>query len=304
MTDASVMDSAPLAEPVDPQKTLGQLLFGRGGAALGYGFCALMIYAGYMFRHLMPIDAGKGIGYALGIIGGTLMLMIFIYPLRKRWRWMRHIGATKYWFRAHMMLGVIGPVVILYHSNFQLGSTNSRVALYCTLLVAGSGVIGRYIYAQIHNGLYGRKASLKQLTGRMQQSAAQMSAADQFISGMRETLLELDDRVTTPPESFVESFIRPVKMAFLTRWLYYRLSWDLNKRLIARKAISPAVEEHGDRLLELTRSFLRQHLTQIRRVAQFGFYERMFSWWHIVHVPLLFLMLASAIIHVLAVHMY
>lgn len=304
MTDASALASVPQAESRETRKKIGEALFGRTGAVIGYGFSAALIYVGWLYRHQLPIDAGSGLGYALGIVGGTLMLIILLYPLRKRVRLMRWLGATSHWFRAHMILGVVGPVLILYHSNFQLGSMNSKVALYCTLLVAGSGVIGRYFYAQIHNGLYGRKANLKELTARMHRSAAQMSESDRFISDMRPKLLALDEQVTVPPDNFVESLVRPVKMAFLTRWLYYRLSWSLHKRLIARAATSPAVAQHGDRLLAVTRKFLRQHLRQVRRVAQFGFYERMFSWWHIVHVPLLYMMVLSAMVHVIAVHMY
>src|SRR5205814_2919423 len=81
------------------------------------------------------------------------------------------------WFRFHMVLGIGGPLCILYHCNFSTGATNSNVALFSMLTVAGSGIIGRYIYAHIHNGLYGRKLefgelragaySLRSLSGRI-----------------------------------------------------------------------------------------------------------------------------------------
>ena len=95
-----------------------------------------------------------------GIIGGSLMLLLLLYSLRKRWSWLRFLGPTPSWFRAHMVLGILGPLCILYHSNFSTGATNSNVALFCMLTVAGSGLVGRYIYAHIHHGLYGRKLQL------------------------------------------------------------------------------------------------------------------------------------------------
>ena len=63
--------------------------------------------------------------------GGSMMLVLLVYPLRKRVRALRFMGTVAHWFRAHMILGVAGPVCILLHSNFSLGATNSNVALFC-----------------------------------------------------------------------------------------------------------------------------------------------------------------------------
>ena len=111
-------------------------------------------------RYITP---NRGIGYALGIIGGSMMLLLLLYSARKRFRWLKFLGPTVGWFRFHMVLGVLGPLCILYHSNFGLGATNSNVALFSMLTVAGSGLIGRYIYSRIHHGLYGSKATLSEL---------------------------------------------------------------------------------------------------------------------------------------------
>jgi hypothetical protein len=52
-----------------------------------------------------------------------------------------------------MIMGIGGPLLILMHSTFQVGSLNAAVALYSMLLVAGSGVVGRFIYVRVHRGL-------------------------------------------------------------------------------------------------------------------------------------------------------
>ena len=53
------------------------------------------------------------------IIGGSMMLLLLLYPLRKQARFMRNAGPVKLWFRMHMTFGVLGPVCILYHCDFQ-----------------------------------------------------------------------------------------------------------------------------------------------------------------------------------------
>ena len=92
-----------------------------------------------------------------------MMVVLLLYPLRKRLRFMRGWLKLGSWFRLHMLLGVLGPLCILLHCNFRLGSTNSTVALACMLLVAGSGLIGRYLYGKFHFGLYGQQVGLHEL---------------------------------------------------------------------------------------------------------------------------------------------
>jgi hypothetical protein len=279
-------------------------LFSRTSATAAYFFMALVVYVGWIGRADRSISAGEGLGYALGIIGGSLMLMLLLYSVRKRLPLLRRLGSTRYWFRAHMMLGIVGPVIILYHSNFKVGSLNSKVALYCTLLVAASGIVGRYLYSQIHHGLYGRKATLNDLTKQMQRSTSNLSQGDGLIDDMRQELQTLAEEVLIPAESFWESIRRPVLMALTTRVNYFRLNRLVKRRLSARSVTSTAVEQHQQGLRIATRKFIGRYLRQIRWVAQFSAYERLFSWWHVIHVPFFLMMVFSALVHVLAVHMY
>src|SRR5262249_8623904 len=68
----------------------------------------------------------RGFGYALGIIGGSLMLVLLLYSARKHFSWLRFLGPTPAWFRFHMVLGIFGPLCILFHSNFKTGAANSN----------------------------------------------------------------------------------------------------------------------------------------------------------------------------------
>src|SRR4030081_2104077 len=92
--------------------------------------------------------------------------MQLLYAVRKRVPSLRFLGSVPKWFQTHMILGIVGPVCILLHCGFSLGATNSNIALFSMLTVAGSGIFGRYFYSKIHHGLYGRKASLAELQQR------------------------------------------------------------------------------------------------------------------------------------------
>ena len=45
-------------------------------------------------------------------------------------------------------------------------------------------------------------------------------------------------------------------------------------------------------------------LENIRKIAEFHFYERLFSIWHLLHFPLFLMLVVSGIVHVIAVHAY
>ena len=68
---------------------------------------AALLAWGYRFPTEQYITPQTGIGYALGIIGGSAMLLLLVYPARKRVRVLAFLGTTKRWFQAHMVLGVV-----------------------------------------------------------------------------------------------------------------------------------------------------------------------------------------------------
>src|SRR5579872_206404 len=204
----------------------------------------LLLYAGWHFPTERYITPQRGLGYLLGIVGGSMMLLLFLYSARKRVRWLAFLGPTGHWFRFHMVLGLAGPLCILYHSNFHLGATNSNVALISMLTVAGSGVIGRYIYSRIHHGLYGSKATLDDLrSGAEKLHAGSGSVA--FVPELAQRLEAAEAAILAAgPHIPVLSLIKPAGVALLT----FGLRWKLRRyvggalRAAARKSRTVAAQ--------------------------------------------------------------
>ena len=141
------------------------------------------LYFGWLQRDSNYLSAEAGTGYILGIVGGSLMIILLLYPLSKRITLLTRLIPIRYWFGIHMFLGTVGPILILFHSNFQMGSINSSIALVSMLLVAGSGVIGRYIYTAIHHGLYGAALTLKELKQKTEDKAQKQRMKEVGVEG-------------------------------------------------------------------------------------------------------------------------
>jgi hypothetical protein len=269
-----------------------------------YAILGIAIAAGWQLKSHQLINPEQGLGYWLGIIGGSMMLALLLYPLRKRYRIMRYLGPTKAWFRMHMILGLLGPLLILYHCNFSLGSLNSRVALYSMLLVAGSGLIGRYLYARIHRGLYGKRTSLSELRHEVSASIEQSRGLATLMPEFTAKLDSLSSSLAGDKITRSVGIRRSLRWAFSYRFVQLSLWFTARRELNAAAAKSPAIRANHKRLRKTTTSFIGNYTSLLRRVAQFSFYERLFSLWHILHLPIFLLMIFSALAHVLAVHMY
>jgi hypothetical protein len=73
-------------------------------------------------------------------------------------------------------------------------------------------------------------------------------------------------------------------------------------RVAAQK--SNAVATERKRLRRTAFAYIDRRLAATRRVAGFQAYERLFSLWHALHLPLIFILLVAGVVHVIAVHVY
>lgn len=276
----------------------------RAGAFLFYACTAAIIYAGWAIRDDRLLSPEFGAGYWLGIIGATLMASLFLYPLRKRWRPMRNLGRISGWFRVHMALGVIGPVLILFHANFELGSFNSRVALFSTLIVAISGLFGRYFYSRVHYGLAGRHASLDSLRGDFASLSGSGSVLARLLPEVIADLKSVEARLLVPRLGVLDSFVTAFLASILTHWAATRARMHLRRAIAKACAQSPSLERERERLDRNARRYIGARMRALRKYAQFAWFERLMSLWHVVHYPLFIVLVLAALVHILAVHLY
>lgn len=241
----------------------------------------------------------QGLGYGLGILGGSLMILMLVYPMRKRMPSLAVIGSVPFWFRLHMVLGIAGPLAILYHSNFSLGATNSNVALACMLVVAGSGLVGRYLYARIHHGLYGRRATLREFAGDAD-GLRQHSGALRVLPGLMGEVEQAEGRIARPAPLLV----RPLLAALRQRRESERMRRLVRHAIAMAATRSTALSGQRERFTATACRYVDSRLMAARRVAEFEACERLFAAWHVLHLPLFVMLVIVGTVHVVAVHVY
>jgi hypothetical protein len=270
-------------------------LFGFAAAA------ALLI--GYRLPLADWVTPQRGLGYALGITGGSLMLLLALYPARKRAQWLAFLGSVPLWFRMHMVLGIVGPIFILFHSGFKFGATNSNVALICMLLVSGSGIIGRYFYVRIYDEMLGRQATLEEVQARADLLQKQTSAVT-VLPDMLAAIDQEERRLLSPAGFRLGTLLHPLTAG----WRAWMARLRLRRRIVAdvlrAAAESEQIAAQADRLFQVAYGYACRRLDTQRRIAEYRMYAGLFSGWHLFHVPMYLMLILTGIAHVIAVHIY
>lgn len=273
-----------LASSYELYLALGVILF----------FVALYIAGRHYWdeRYYIPEE---GLGYFLGITGGIMMLLAMIYSIFKSVPALRKKMKLKAWLSIHIFFGLIGPLLIYFHSTFHIGSFNGGIALISMSLVLLSGIIGRYLYSKTHYGLGGQKAKLGELHKLLNDENNHLHS---------DRLNNFTKNVMRRSSNLISASWELLSYSIHCRWIYYRVSREMISKLNEIAVQKKFTNKERRKYKRSLKKNLWSYLLLLRKVALFKLYERFFAFWRNAHVPLLYLMLFSGIVHVIAVHMY
>lgn len=237
--------------------------------------------------------------YNLGLIGGIMMLLQFVYSARKRSAKMRRWGKLKIWFGIHTFIGLSAPVIIIIHSRFELQSINGTVAFIAMLIVVFSGVAGRYLYSQINFDLSSGRHELREYHGVIQERVIQPNAG--ISAEIEKQLKGFMISAFSTPKNIAHAFVQALSIGVKSKALYMRLT-QMNYKPMAADGLgrTESIPVFGREEKKL----LKNYLNLLSKMARYSAYKQLFALWRVGHVPLIYLLLFTGLAHVLAVHMY
>jgi hypothetical protein len=271
------------------------------GAFLAYGFdyyTTSWKNRPFSPKHFILRPSGT-IGVDMGMLGVLMFLIIFLYPLRKRWGWLGKQGNSRHWLDFHVILGTAAPLVIALHSSFKFGGI-AGMAFWIMTAVTMSGFIGRYLYSQIPRSLNAAELTVKEI----QEAEVQL----------RWNAEEKHDKIGT---SLIDLFALPSSELVARTPMFAALCWmiylDLKRpfqvsllRLRAAGFMAWAASLFG--LLRTSKSELEFAIQTARRQASLSkrilFLSRtkqVFNLWHVVHRPFSYSFAMLAILHIVVV---
>jgi hypothetical protein len=228
------------------------------------------------------------IGHGLGILGSLMIIVgVLTYSLRKRWSRLEQWGPPlQQWLRAHIFLCTLGPFFVLLHTTFKVGNV-AAISFWSMATVVGSGIFGRYVYARIPKTVHGEFRSEAEVR-RTQRRLAER-AAEQASMEPREVRGLVDELTPGPPLHAVGAVVQAVRFGWQKTRLRQKMKTAVRKRT-EPLPLNGETEEAMDLLMESAELKHRHSL-----LAPF---QRLFGYWHVLHIPLASVMFITLAIHV------
>jgi hypothetical protein len=224
------------------------------------------------------------VGHGIGIIGSLFMIIgVFTYMARKRYRFLQRMGLLRHWLDFHIFLCTLGPILVLFHTAFKFGGIVA-VSFWSMVAVFLSGVIGRFIYLQIPRSIEGRELNLNEVK-EMRTN----------VAGIVRNSYNLDEESYNTIENSlkkkVEIYRQNAVSNMIGKYFNARKSLRAVKKILKGNKIPKAEYK---KLLSL----IKEDLMLSRKIEQLDTMQNLFKYWHVAHLPFALVMLVIMVIHV------
>lgn len=234
------------------------------------------------------------IGHLLGIVGATLMLVgVSLYSARKRIRLLQGKGAMRTWLNVHIYLCLTGPLLVTLHTALKFGGF-AAWSWWSMIMVAASGMVGRWIYQQFPRTIRGRELTLAELREEqdlvhdlLERAHGHSRAALERAASFAEQAVARLRAIPGPlllPALVADDAVRPFRMLALRRRL--------------RRGRLPEPE------VRAVSHLIHDQLTVARRIAFLALFRRLFLYWHVTHLVFFVAMIVLLVLHVATAIMF
>lgn len=253
-----------------------------GTLAAGSGYYG----APHMLRLENPLHSalrpGGPIGLVFGLLGTTLMVGMLVYSIRKALLKVQWLGPMPLWLAFHITCGVFGPLLIILHAGLAMPTGLIAVGFWSMIIVALSGIFGRYVYGHFPKSASGKSSGLRE--------------ARETLTDLRAELVEL-----TPGPAGVqvgEAVLLARDLDVEARSLVGLVRLDLEVRRRARRI--RRVLNSASLAPTIRRTATETLMSQLKLKRSVETYEVAARWlrlWHLFHLPL-----AQAMYLIVALH--
>jgi hypothetical protein len=286
--------AAPGGDERLPARALGNVLVLAAGLSAAIAVTMLIVFDGWEYyrapfatRGYLPAHAllrpSGPVGLALGVAGVMAMLATIPYVVRKRWRRLSRLGRITRWLEVHIFFGIVGPVLITFHTSFKFNGLISA-GYWLMMTVWASGFVGRYLYVRIPRSIRGVDLTRREVEERLEALRARIALLPVPPAARRE--LESFETVASSDDgglgALIDLFVGELRARV-------RLT------MLRRRLRTAGVEA---RLLHDRISLAAERATLARRATHLHRTQRLFELWHVFHRPLVAGMFVIVAVHV------
>ena len=239
------------------------------------------------------------IGINLGVLGTILFFIIFLYALRKVIPFLGRYGTARHWMDFHVIAGITAPILIAFHASFKFHGI-AGFAFWIMVCVAISGVIGRYLYAQIPRSLTAAELSLNELQLNERELSDALLGQSVYSADQLGRVLHMPPaahiRRIGPLLAIGEMIALDVQRPFQVASLR-RASCGFSGKLFSAGGLLSSGNHEVERVVRL----VRQKAALSKRVVFLDQSQRVFHLWHVIHRPFSYTFAVLAVFHIAVV---
>jgi hypothetical protein len=239
---------------------------------------------------------GGSVGLNLGILGVALFAIIFLYALRKAIPRLGSIGTAKHWMDFHVVAGITAPVVVAFHASFKFNNI-AGAAFWVMLAVALSGIVGRYLYAQIPRSLGAAAVTYRELQTLQGDMVQALQGQSLYSSESIERIfcmpgaehIRNSSIVMVMAEMLLLDLKRPWRVAALRRQ-----GMKLSALLLTLGGLLPTRRPGVEQIVVV----VRRKALLTKRMLFLDRAQKIFHLWHVIHRPFSYAFVVLALIHI------
>lgn len=228
------------------------------------------------------------VGQSAGILSLLIFFFLWLYPLRKKYRWLSFTGTMAQWLDGHVGVALILPFLAAVHASWRFEGLIG-LGYLSMLVVALSGIAGRYLYVHIPRSAGGLELSAEEIAAERQGLVAEIAKATGLATAQVDAVLRSDP---TPCDGLgVFGTLKRMVRDDVARW---RSARALRRLCDSQYGVLRPDRKTVRRVLRLARK--EMSLTQQARMLSAT--QRLFRFWHVAHRPFAITALVAVMVHV------
>ncbi|MBI3582299.1 MAG: hypothetical protein HY098_09570 [Nitrospinae bacterium] len=253
------------------------------------GIVKLLNQAGFT-RYKPSQSPSKGIWHLTGWVGSGCFILMMLYSLRKRFKFMVDVGGIGHWLNMHMLLGGVGTAFVTVHSTYKFGGIVA-LSYWSAVLVVVSGFLGRYLYVRIPRTVEGNELRMDEIGSLMEELNAQIA---KFSPGSR--LAELIEN-KAPLKKGGNGDVSALFSFFSGDFEEMRAIRSIKAELKRDKETSDHVKRRLLWLIKKKRRLLQSHMFLDAS-------HRLLHHWHVFHKPFAIIMFVVMFLHIAVYYVF
>jgi len=229
------------------------------------------------------------VGQSAGLIAFGLFLFLYLYPLRKRFRFLAFTGRLNRWLDVHIVAGLAVPLFGAVHAAWRFQGLIGW-GYFSMVMVSLSGIVGKYLYTHIPRNKSGLALTLDQIDS--ERDALQERIAGMTGLALDEVAAALATRDTGSARGGIGAALSALLSSDVARW---RMMRRLRRKLRERNATTHALDKKA--LREVVR-LARREISMTQQLRMLEATQRLFRFWHVFHRPFSITAFVAVTIHV------